>query len=118
MPGAKGRSGGARPRSGPVQKRYTLRASAAVYVRALTQGRLNRIDVTSDECSETLHQIVREYEQTRDATHNAALIAEVRQLRAVENAARVLYLAVDDGGAAELEAAMQGLWDIRKTVTE
>lgn len=61
MPGAKGRSGGARQGSGPIMRRFTLPSPAAIYLRELTRSRLGRKDVTKDEVNETLEGIVREY---------------------------------------------------------
>jgi hypothetical protein len=64
MAGTKGHSGGAREGSGPIRRRFTLTAPAAIYVRTLTQSRLRRKDVTDDEVDETIEAIIQEHAAT------------------------------------------------------
>jgi len=61
MPGTKGHSGGARQGTGPIRRRFTLSGPAAIYLRVLTQSRLQRKDVSNEEVDATLESILLEY---------------------------------------------------------
>jgi hypothetical protein len=61
MPGTKGHSGGARQGSGPIRRRFTLTAPAAIYLRTLTQSRHKRKDVSDEEVGQTLEMILQEH---------------------------------------------------------
>lgn len=58
MPGAKGKSGGARAGSGPAPFATIIGGPGAIYLRELTRRRLDRRDVTREECAETLRGIL------------------------------------------------------------
>lgn len=59
MPGKKEHSGGARPGSGPVRRRFTVSYGTAVLIRELTRSRLGKRDVTEDELTGTVEAVIK-----------------------------------------------------------
>ena len=61
MPGAKQRSGGARPGSGPIHRRFTISPPGALFLREETRSRLRKKDVSKEEITSVLESILMDH---------------------------------------------------------